>query len=98
MALAKAVSFVGEDLAVGTVQEHPSPDGTPPQDDHTQWTSVSDLVERRYYIRTYDNQSIRMISLDELMAYEQSMRVPINQPARYVDVTREAQLLDSNAG
>lgn len=32
--------------------------------DYTQWTSASDLTNRRYYFRTFDNSRIRMIDLN----------------------------------
>lgn len=34
----------------------------------TEWTSVADLKNRRWYFRTFEDQSIRMIDLDEAVA------------------------------
>ena len=31
--------------------------------DYTQWTSVSDLRNKRYFVHTYDNRQVRMIDL-----------------------------------
>lgn len=77
-------------IAVGTAQEA---DEHAEHLDFTQWTSVSDLANGDYYIRTYDNQSIRVIRLSELMAHDRPMRIKINQRARYVDVSDAAKPL-----
>ncbi len=34
--------------------------------DYTQWTSVSDLTNHRYYFRTFDNSRIRMVDLKKM--------------------------------
>ena len=34
--------------------------------DYTLWTSVSDLTNRRYHFRTFDNSRIRMIDLERV--------------------------------
>ena len=34
--------------------------------DYTQWTAASDLQNRRYFFRTYENSRIRMIDLDKV--------------------------------
>jgi choloylglycine hydrolase len=34
--------------------------------DHTLWTSASDLTNRRYYFRTFDNSRIRMVDLKKM--------------------------------
>ena len=33
--------------------------------DYTQWTATTDLTNRRYYIRTYENSAIRYVDLDD---------------------------------
>ena len=34
--------------------------------DYTEWTSVSDLKNRRYYFRTYEDSTIRMVDMNSL--------------------------------
>ncbi len=47
--------------------------------DVTQWTGVSDLANARYYVRSYDNQSIQMIDLKKCnLDAAQPMLVPFN--------------------
>lgn len=63
--------------------------------DYTQWTSVSDLHNLKYYIRTYDNQNIRVIDLKTLMTNKMaSMPLTIaieRDVAAYRDITSEAE-------
>jgi choloylglycine hydrolase len=39
-----------------------------PTDEITEWTSVADLKNLRWYFRTHEDQSIRMIDLKEAVA------------------------------
>jgi len=56
--------------------------------DFTQWTGISDLKNKRYYMRTYDNQTIRIIDLAKCnLDADKPVIVPINTPYVIQDVT-----------
>ena len=56
--------------------------------DYTQWTSASDLHNKRYYMRTYDNYVIRMVDLTKMNLDAQApIVIPINQPEQLADLT-----------
>ncbi len=57
--------------------------------EHTQWGTVSDLKNKRFYFRTYYNQDIRVVDLTRLdLDADQIRSIPMEQPASYKDVTR----------
>ena len=69
------------DIPVGSVREmipetSPGPKGRPKHGktepafhcDYTSWTSAADLTNRRWYFRTYNDQTIRMIEIDKTLA------------------------------
>ncbi len=57
--------------------------------DFTQWVVVKDLTNQILYIRTYDNQNIYRISLQEAKSRSGpcGLSIPINQPLDYIDVS-----------
>ncbi|MCP4954187.1 MAG: choloylglycine hydrolase family protein [Photobacterium aquimaris] len=73
-----------------------SPDkelGKDEQDDYTQWVSVSDLTNLKYYYRTYNNQNIRVVDVEQLIKNESDIvEIPMNQDIEYQDVTPHAPI------
>lgn len=62
------------------------------QDDHTQWVSVSDLANLKYYFRTYDNQNIRVVDVAQLIKDECNVvEITMHQDVSYQDVTFDRQ-------
>ncbi|WP_145308974.1 linear amide C-N hydrolase [Gimesia fumaroli] len=56
--------------------------------DYTEWTSVSDLKNRRYYFRTYDDSTIRMVNLNSLnLDGNQIQTISIQGEEQIIDVT-----------
>lgn len=50
------------DIPLGFVRA----DGDPANDDHTLWSTIANLTQRRYIIRTYDNPVPQAIELDDV--------------------------------
>jgi choloylglycine hydrolase len=80
------------DIPVGSITEtHPGENGKPPvvHRDYTSWTVVADLTNRKYYFRTYDDQSIRVVdvarTLETVGSHVQSIEMKSKQPI--VDMT-----------
>lgn len=56
--------------------------------DYTMWTGVSDLTNLRYYFRTYDDSSIRMVNLNSLNLDAQEIQtIYIQGPEQIIDVS-----------
>lgn len=54
----------------------------------TQWTSVSDLVNRRYYISTYENRAIQMVDLMKMdLESQEPIVITIEHPETIRDIT-----------
>ena len=54
----------------------------------TQWETFTDLTHRRYYYRTYDNMTIRVVDLTEIdFSSGPVKRYPMEEPMRFTDVT-----------
>ena len=47
------------DIPWGSIRE----DGDPTHDDHTLWSTIANLTDRRYVVRTYDNPVPQAIDL-----------------------------------
>lgn len=57
------------DIPFGTVREKgKEPGGKEPLAELTQWTTVSDMANLRFYFRTYGNQNIHMVDLKKAFA------------------------------
>lgn len=60
--------------------------------DYTLWTSVSDLTNRRFYFRTYENSRIRSIDLAKCDLTAKEIRyIPTDEKEEIVDVTGKAK-------
>lgn len=60
--------------------------------DYTLWTSVSDLKNRRYYFRTFDNSRIRMVDLMKLDLDAKGIKtIPMTGKEQIEDVTGQAK-------
>lgn len=61
--------------------------------DYTQWTAVYDLKRRRCYVRTYSNQDIRVVHLDNLPKDgKKILSIPMwNTKPKYEDITGQAK-------
>ncbi|MCA9016869.1 MAG: choloylglycine hydrolase family protein [Planctomycetaceae bacterium] len=56
--------------------------------DYTMWTSVSDLKNQRYYFRTYDDSTIRIVNLNSLnLDGNQIQTISIQGEEQIIDVT-----------
>ncbi|MCR9230243.1 MAG: choloylglycine hydrolase family protein [bacterium] len=56
--------------------------------DYTMWTGVSDLTNLRYYFRTYDDSSIRMVNLGCLnLDAPEIQTISIQGPEQIIDVS-----------
>ncbi|MDR3550850.1 MAG: choloylglycine hydrolase family protein [Candidatus Babeliales bacterium] len=56
--------------------------------EYTQWTSASDLKNKRYYFHTYDNEQIYMIDLMRMNLDAQNpVIIAMKHPANIIDVT-----------
>ena len=55
--------------------------------DTTQWTSASDLKNRRYYFHTYSDRTVRMIDLNELdlNAKETKLYTDVQKPGQAIN-------------
>lgn len=78
-------------IVKGTAREHESKDDVDGHHDYTQWTSVSDLHELKYYIRSYDNQNVRVVDLKNLMVAKKAVTIDFDTPAHYEDITFPAK-------
>jgi choloylglycine hydrolase len=64
--------------------------------DFTQWTSASDLKNKRFYIHTYDNRAIKMVDLTKFNLDAKTIKViPLKSMTKINDVTTSA--IDYNA-
>ena len=65
------------DLPIGFVRagEKPTPDGY----DYTQWSTVADMKNMRYYVKTYDDQVLRGI---DLMSFDLDAKTVVNAPLK----------------
>lgn len=55
--------------------------------DYTQWTSVNDLTARRFYFRTYENSTVRVIDLTKQnLDANKVLSWPMNQKGSAVDL------------
>ncbi len=62
--------------------------------EYTQWTDVCDLANRRLYYRTYDNQSVRMVAMDEMdLKAKEVAAIPMEVPPQYQNVSNQARPL-----
>ena len=64
----------------------------------TQWTAVSDLKNLRWYFKTYDDQSIRMVDLKQAVEAAKGEPRTIEMEASrqpYTNVSAEAKKLDT---
>ncbi|SIN79020.1 linear amide C-N hydrolase [Halodesulfovibrio marinisediminis] len=61
--------------------------------DYTQWTAVYDLQRRRCYFKTYDNQEIRVVHLDNLPKDgKKTLSIPMwDTKPEYKDMTEQAK-------
>ena len=60
--------------------------------DYTQWTAVSDLTNRRYYFRTFDNSRIRMVDLKAInLNAEQIKTISMQGSEQIEDVSGQAK-------
>ncbi len=59
--------------------------------DSTQWTSASDLKNRRYYFHTYHDRSVKMIDLNELDLNAQNIKGirNIQKPAQVINLSNQ---------
>lgn len=56
--------------------------------DYTQWTSVCDMSNLRYYFNTYDNNRIRMIDLTELpLGISSGQNISMATPHKPINIT-----------
>ncbi len=56
----------------------------------TQWATVRDLTNRRVYLRTYENMSIRMVDLTRIdYGGAEVKTIALDQPEAYEDVTEQ---------
>ncbi len=54
--------------------------------EYTQWTSVSDLQNRRYYWHTYENQQVHMVDLMQLHLDAKTVKsIAMHEPAVVID-------------
>jgi choloylglycine hydrolase len=57
-------------------------DGNQADFEYTQWTSASDLKNRRYYFHTYDNRRVRAVDLTRFnLDSDRPVRIPLNDEA-----------------
>ncbi len=60
--------------------------------DYTQWTAVSDLTNRRYYFRTFDNSRIRMVDLKHVDLDAKQIKIISMQGSEQIeDVSGQAK-------
>jgi choloylglycine hydrolase len=62
------------DIPLGVVR--PAAGSNEPNE-YTQWTSASDLMNRRYYFHTYDDRQVRMV---ELAQFNLDAQIPTTIP------------------
>lgn len=56
--------------------------------EHTQWTSISDLTNKRYFWRTYENFQVYMVDLAKMNLDAHSpIMIPMHYQAKIIDVT-----------
>ena len=60
----------------------------------TLWTSVSDLINLKYYFRTDDNQVIRVVDFNALLNKDKATTIPMDQDPSYEDVTPQPDDLE----
>lgn len=60
--------------------------------DFTQWVTVSDLTNKLYYFRTYDNLAIRKVDLKQFsFAGSTIQHISIEGGEQFIDVTKQAR-------
>lgn len=60
------------------------------QYDETQWTSASDLAQRRYYFRTHTNPNIRLVDFSDLnLDAKEAKSISIEQKETFVNVSKD---------
>ena len=78
------------DIVPGYVRSAPSGHAAHEADDVTQWTTASDLANRRFYYRTYEDPRIRFVDLTRLKLGDQPLRRPLNDRGpTFVDETTD---------
>ena len=80
------------DIVFGMISD-PQPNGKPPLEESTQWSSFSDLTNRVFYFRTYDNLNLRRIDFKKLdFSAPKIKRIPMfGTPEAIVDVAAQAR-------
>ena len=75
-------------IPIGAARSAGEDHGEDEEDDHTQWVSVSDLSNLKYYFRTYNNQNIRVVDFAKLIETESTVvEISMNQKVEYQNVT-----------
>lgn len=60
------------------------------ESDYTLWTSVSDLTNRRYYFRTFENSRIRMVDLNKMnLDAKKVTTIPMTGPEVIEDLSEK---------
>lgn len=64
--------------------------------DHTQWVSVSDITNRRFYFRNYDNHTIRYMDMHQLdLDGDRILTMSMESPGGYQPVSFPSQALQA---
>ena len=84
------------DIPMG-ICRRPDTDSGEIQCEYTLWSSVTDLNRCRYYIRTYDDSSIRMVDLKELdPSGEDVLLFSLSSQEEIDDITGSFEVLSIN--
>lgn len=60
--------------------------------DYTQWTSLSDTKNKRFYFHTYDNRQIKMVDLGKMdLNAREVVILPMESKQEIVDITPQSQ-------